>query len=69
MAQYIKCPVCELNYIQAGEKHCKLCSPDMMGKSLADMETEYDEIRQERWKEQKKRRESMDAFRAYRYNL
>ena len=32
----IKCPRCELNYIQEGEGYCKICKREMKGESRRD---------------------------------
>jgi hypothetical protein len=32
----IKCPRCELNYIQEGEKYCKVCYREMKGEQAQD---------------------------------
>ena len=32
----IKCPRCELNYIQEGEGYCKICKREMQGESRRD---------------------------------
>ena len=32
----IKCPRCELNYIQEGEGYCKICKREMKGESRPD---------------------------------
>ena len=50
MAQYIKCPCCELNYINPEEKHCKVCDPKMCGKLISDNEADYEEKRETKLK-------------------
>ena len=32
----VKCPRCELNYIQEGEKYCKVCSRELKGEQVQD---------------------------------
>ena len=60
--KYVKCPKCELNYIQENESYCNLCDPKMQGKSITDAELEYevrlqlrreaDELYKKSWKQQ-----------------
>lgn len=38
--EFIKCPRCDLNYIQAGEKMCKICMQELKG-SRYEEEIEY----------------------------
>ena len=68
MANYIKCPQCELNYMLSSEKRCKVCDPKMQGKTLADYEVARDEYRQQKLEAYNSRKESMELFYAYRYN-
>lgn len=68
MTNYVKCPHCDLNYIQAHEKYCKACDPKMRGKLLSDAEEAYENYRQQKWEEHQARKQSMEAFYAYRYN-
>ena len=68
MANYVKCPQCELNYILADEKICKVCKPEMQGRTLADIEVANDDYRYERMKEREKQMKALESFRAYRFN-
>ena len=68
MAKYVKCPHCELNYILADEKRCVVCKPQMHGKTLADYEAANDAYRYAKMKAREAQRQSMEAFRAYRFN-
>lgn len=47
MVKYIKCPRCELNYIDSEkQEYCDVCIAELKGKKLqfADLEDEYEEI-------------------------
>ena len=68
MTNYIKCPHCDLNYMPSNEKCCTLCHPKMKGKTLADYEVANNEYREQKLEAHNARRESMELFRAYRYN-
>ena len=68
MAQYIKWPCCELNYINPAEKHCKVCDPKMCGKLISDNEADYEEKRETKLKAYQAKKESMEAFYSIRWN-
>jgi len=68
MNNYIKCPLCELNYIKTDKTCCNVCNPKMKGKLLADDELVYETYKQSKLEEHEKRRKSMEAYYAYRYN-
>lgn len=68
MTNYVKCPKCDLNYIQTNEKCCKVCDPKMRGKTITDIETNYETYRETKLKEYEARKHSMEAFYAYRWN-
>lgn len=68
MAQYVKCPKCELNYIKDNEQYCMACNPKMRGKSITEIEEENEKFRQTRLEAYERNRKSMQDFRAYRYN-
>ncbi len=68
MNGYVKCPKCELNYMLAGEKCCKVCNPDMRGKLVSDTVAEYETYKDQRLKEYSARKESMAVFYSLRYN-
>ena len=42
--QYIKCPRCELNYIQKKDKYCDVCKSEMKAGSLRESELEEFEM-------------------------
>ena len=51
MARYVKCPRCELNYIdEEAQEYCDVCLAEMAGNKLqfADLEDEYDDMELER---------------------
>jgi len=66
--KYVKCPKCELNYIQENEVYCNLCNPKMQGKSITDAEVEYETLLQLRREAHKAYTQSTEMFRAYRRN-
>lgn len=68
MTKYTKCPICDLNYITAGEQHCKLCDPKMAGQTLTDMEIQREQQRLAKLQAYTKRKQSMEDYKAIRYN-
>lgn len=68
MADYIKCPQCELNYMLEKEKCCEVCDPKMKGKLISDVEAKFEAKRQEKLETYESRREIMALYYAYRYN-
>lgn len=68
MTKYIKCPCCELNYITAEEKCCKICDPKMRGKLISDAVEAYEARREAKLQEYKAKKQSMEAFYAIRWN-
>ncbi len=43
MADYIKCPRCDLNYIRREQEYCDVCKAEMKGKKLLFANDEEDE--------------------------
>jgi len=69
MSKYVKCPCCDLNYITANEKHCKLCDPKMRGKLISDAEEAYEAQYEAKLKAYEAKKQAMKVFYAIRYNL
>jgi hypothetical protein len=65
---YVKCPVCELNYIRTDEVCCTLCKPETKGKTISDYEEAYEEQRREKLEQYSAHKEAMEDFYSYRYN-
>ena len=68
MSKYVICPRCDLNYIQSGEKCCNVCDPKMRGKLASDAAEANEAYREAKLAEYEARKQSMEAFYAYRYN-
>ena len=66
--KYVKCPLCDLNYIKTGDTCCTICDPKMCGKLLADESLAYEAYRQTKREENQVHRKSMEAYYAIRYN-
>ena len=69
MAEFIKCPRCELNYILKHERVCKVCRPKLYGCLEKDPAFDHEAQLDEYWEAQKAKKESYEAFRAIRYNV
>lgn len=68
MMKYVKCPICELNYIEQGKKYCMACDPKIRGKLISDTEESNEEYRQQKWKQHAEYKKSMQEFYSIRYN-
>lgn len=68
MTNYVKCPHCDLNYIQAHEKYCKACDPKMRCKFISDAAREDELQREAKWEQHNIRKQTMQDYYAYRYN-
>jgi hypothetical protein len=66
--KYVKCPLCELNYMKTDKTCCTVCDPKMKGRLLVDEELAYQDNRQSKLEEYEARRKQMEAYYAYRYN-
>jgi hypothetical protein len=65
---YVKCPRCDLNYIQAGEKYCGACDPKRQDKLISTATEAYEARRYTKLNEYEARKQSMEAYYAYRFN-
>ena len=67
---YIKCPVCDLNYMLQSEKHCKVCDPKTRDKfnAISKMGTAYEIKQEKRLEAYGAKKEEKALFYAYRYN-
>ncbi|GHV00745.1 hypothetical protein FACS1894211_08810 [Clostridia bacterium] len=65
---YVKCPVCDLNYMHSGERCCEVCDPKAQGRLISTAAQADDEYRYTKLQEYDARKRSMEAYRAYRWN-
>jgi len=69
MSKYVRCPICELNYVKDGEKCCSDCALRLRGKpTIADDEVAYENYRQTKMDENQVKRRAMEDFFSYRFN-
>ena len=66
--KYVKCPVCEINYIEEGEEMCDICKDNRKDNSLVNSMAYEEQKEQEKLAKYYKDKEGKKSYLSLRYN-